>query len=55
MNKILILAKNNKLNFNEDKSKVMIISQRKRKENKEDSFYMNNKILEQVQKLNTWE
>jgi phosphoribosyl-AMP cyclohydrolase len=55
MNKILAWAKNNKLNFNEEKSKVMVISRRKRKENKEISVYMNNKILEQVKKLNTWE
>jgi hypothetical protein len=51
MNKILTWAENNKLNFNEEKSKVMVISRRKRKENKEISIYMNNKILEQVQKI----
>jgi hypothetical protein len=33
MNKVLTWAKNNKLNFNEQKSKVMVISRRKRKEN----------------------
>jgi len=49
MNKVLTWAKNNKLNFNEQKSKAMVISRRKRKENKEISVYMNNKILEQVQ------
>ena len=54
MNKVLTWAKNNKLNFNEEKLKVMI-SRRKRKENKEISVYMNNKTLEQVQKLNIWE
>jgi hypothetical protein len=32
MNKILIWAKNNKINFNEQKSKAMVISRRKRKE-----------------------
>ena len=32
MYKILIWAKNNKINFNEQKSKVMVISRRKRKE-----------------------
>jgi hypothetical protein len=44
MNKILTWVKNNKLNSNEQKSKV--ISRRKRKESKEISVYMNNKILE---------
>jgi formyltetrahydrofolate synthetase len=34
MNKILNWAKNNKINFNEQKSKAMVISRRKRKENK---------------------
>ena len=51
MNKILIWAKNNNINFNEQKSKVMVISRRKGKENKEISVYMNNKPLEQVQKI----
>jgi hypothetical protein len=51
MNKILIWAKNNKINFNEQKSKVMVISRRKGKENKEISVYMNNKPLEQVEKI----
>jgi hypothetical protein len=50
MNKILTWAKNNKLTFNEEKSKAMVITRRKRKENKEISVYMNNKITEQVQK-----
>jgi hypothetical protein len=51
MNKILTWAKNNKLNFNEQKSKVIVTSRRKGKENKEISVCMNNKILEQVQKI----
>jgi len=34
MNKISAWSRNNKINFNGDKSKVMIISRRKRKENK---------------------
>jgi hypothetical protein len=50
MNKTLTWAKNNKLNFNEQKSKVMVITRRKR-ENKDISVYMNNKILEQVKKI----
>jgi predicted Mrr-cat superfamily restriction endonuclease len=50
MNKILIWTKN-KIKFNEQKSKVMVISRRKRKENKEISVYMNNKPLEHAQKI----
>jgi len=38
MNKILNWAKNNKFNFNEQKSKAMFISRRKRKENKSQSI-----------------
>jgi len=48
MNKIIAWSMNNKINFNEDKSKVMIISRRKRKENKEINVYLNNKPLQQV-------
>jgi hypothetical protein len=53
MNKILTWAKNNKLAFKEEKSKTMIITRRKIKENKEKTAYtyMNNKIIEQVQKI----
>jgi hypothetical protein len=51
MGKILILAKNNKIKFNEQKSKAIVISRRNRKENKELLVYMNNKPLEQVQKI----
>jgi ribonuclease HI len=51
MNKIQNWAKNNKINFNEQKSKAMVITRRKRKENKEISIYMNNKPLVQVQKI----
>jgi len=39
---------NSKINFNEDKLKVVIISIRKRKENKEINIYLNNKPLQQV-------
>jgi len=48
MNKITAWSRNNKINFNEDKSKVMIISRRERKENKEINIYLNNKPLQQV-------
>jgi hypothetical protein len=51
MNKISMWAKNNKINFNEQKSKVKVISRRKIRENKEISVYMNNKLLEEVQKI----
>ena len=51
MSKISNWAHNNKINFNEQKSKVMVISRRKRKENKDISVYMNKKPLEQVQKI----
>jgi hypothetical protein len=55
MNRIINWAKTNKINFNEYKSKGMVISRREREENKEITVYMNNKLLEQVQKLNIWE
>jgi len=48
MSKISAWSKNNKINFNEEKSKVMLISRKKRKENKELNIYLNNKPLEQV-------
>jgi ribonuclease HI len=48
MSKITKWAKNNKINFNEEKSKVMVISRRKRKENKEVNIYLNTKSLQQV-------
>jgi hypothetical protein len=44
-------AKNNKINFNENKSKVMLITRRKRKEHKRRAIYMENKRLEQVETL----
>ena len=46
-------AQNNKLKFNEHKSKVMLMSRRKRKEKKEVQLYLNNKIIEQVTYLLT--
>jgi hypothetical protein len=48
MSKITAWSRNNKINFNEDKFKVMIILSRKRKENKEFNIYLNNKPLQQV-------
>jgi len=51
MGKIIRWAKNNKINFNENKSKAMLITRRKRKENKEIVVYKNNKRLVQVQTI----
>jgi hypothetical protein len=51
LRKISDWAQNNKLKFNEDKSKVMLMSRRKIKEDKEVEIYLNNKILEQVNKI----
>ena len=41
-------AKTNKIKFNDTKSKVLLLSRRKRKENKNITVYLNNKPLEQV-------
>jgi hypothetical protein len=46
LRKISDWAQNNKLKFNEHKSKVMFMSRRKRKENKKIEIYLNNKKLE---------
>jgi hypothetical protein len=51
LNKITAWAKNNKTQFNEKKSKVMLVSRSKRKENMSVTVYLNNKPLEQVTKL----
>ena len=51
LRKISDWAQNNKLKFNEHKSKVMLMSRRKRKENKEIEIYLNNKKLEQVNSI----
>jgi len=48
MRKLIAWSRNNNINFNEDKSKVMLISRRKRKENKEFNIYLNNKSFQQV-------
>jgi hypothetical protein len=48
LSKITAWSKSNKITFNEEKSKVMLISRRKRKETKEIAVYLNNKPLEQV-------
>jgi len=51
MDKIAIWAENNKTKFNEGKLKVMLMTRRKCKEQKEVAVYMNNKVILQVQKL----
>jgi hypothetical protein len=48
MSKITAWSKENKVDFNEEKSKAMLISRRKRKEVKHIQMYLNNKPLEQV-------
>jgi ribonuclease HI len=48
MKKIQKWAQNNKLHFNENKSQVMLMTHRKRREKKEVEIYLNNKILKQV-------
>lgn len=48
LNKISIWARKNKLQFNEQKSQVMLLTRRKRKENKEIKIYLNNRLLIQV-------
>jgi hypothetical protein len=49
MDKIAIWAGNNKTRFNEEKLKVMLMTRRKCKEQKEVAVYMNNKAITQVQ------
>jgi len=51
LRKISDWAQNNKLMFNEHKSKVMLMSRRKRKEKKDVEIYLNNKSLEQVNSI----
>ena len=50
MRKILEWSKNNKLKFNENKSKVMLVPQEKTRK-KEIEIYLNNKILTQVNSI----
>ena len=51
MRKVLEWAQNNKIKFNENKSKVMLMSHRRRREKKEIEVYVNNKILKQVNSI----
>jgi len=50
LRKISDWAQNNKLTFNENNSKVTIMSRRKRKEEKEKEIYLDYKIFEQINK-----
>ena len=51
LNKITKLARDNKLRFNERKSKEMLLTGRKRKEQKEIAVYSNSKTIPQVNSL----
>ena len=51
LSKINAWSKNNKTRFNDKKSKVMLVSRRKRKENKNITVYLNNKRLDQVTQM----
>jgi hypothetical protein len=51
VNKITKLAEDNKITFNEQKSKVMMVTRRKRKESTDVFIYLNNKPLEQVNNI----
>jgi len=51
LNKILALAKENKIRFNEYKSKVIPMTRRRRKEQKDLEIYLNNKLIPQVHSL----
>jgi hypothetical protein len=45
LNRVSRWAKENKVRFNEQKSKVMLMTRRKRKERKDMEVYLNNKHL----------
>jgi len=51
LSKITAWSRNNKSRFSEEKSKVMFVSRRKRKELKEINVYLNNRPLEQVNEI----
>jgi hypothetical protein len=51
LTKIAGWARNNKITFNEEKSNVMLLTRRKRKEQTSVAVYLNNWIIPQVQKL----
>jgi hypothetical protein len=51
LSKITKWAKDNKLRFNEEKSKVMLLTRRKIKQQKEIAIYFNKKEIPQVNRL----
>jgi len=51
LNKIAEWAVDNKIRFNEEKSKVMLMTRRKQKEQKEVAIYLNSKPIPQVHRL----
>jgi hypothetical protein len=51
LSKVSAWAKQNKIRFNEQKSKVVLMTRRKRKERQEFEIYLNNKPLIQVNSL----
>jgi hypothetical protein len=51
MDKIAKWAKDNKIKFNEEKSKVILLTRRKGKEQERFAVYLNNKAIPQAQKL----
>ena len=51
LSKISEWATNNTIRFNEHKSKVMLLTRRKRKERQEIDIYLNNKNLTQVKSM----
>jgi hypothetical protein len=51
LSKISTWARENKLQFNEQKSQVMLLTRRKRTENKEIKIYVNNRPLTQVNNM----
>ena len=51
LSKINGWSKNNKTKFNDKKSKVILVSRRKWKENKNITVYLNNRPLDQVTQM----
>ena len=51
LNKIETWATENKIKLNERKSKVMLMTRRKRKERKETATCLNNRTIAQVERL----
>jgi len=47
LSKITAWAKRNKIRFNDEKSKIILVSRRKRKEPKAIKIYVNNKTMQQ--------